>query len=46
VGTILANSGVTFSTPGNAVQTVFNGRAISLISGVTMVNTTINVPAP
>ena len=44
VGTIIANSGVTFSTPGNAVQTVLNGRAISLIASVTMVNTTINVP--
>jgi hypothetical protein len=44
VGTIIANSGVTFSTPGNATQTVLNGRAISLISSVTMVNTTINVP--
>jgi len=46
VGTIIANSGVTFSTAGNAVQTVLNGRAISLISSVTMVNTTINVPLP
>lgn len=46
VGTIIANSGVTFSTPGNAEQTVLNGRAISLVSSVTMVNTTINVPAP
>lgn len=44
VGTIIANSGVTFSTPGNAAQTVLNGRAISLVSSVTMVNTTINVP--
>ena len=44
VGTIIATSGVTFSTPGNAVQTVLNGRAISLVSSVTMVNTTINVP--
>ena len=43
-GTIIANSGVTFSTAGNAVQTVLNGRAISLIASVTMVNTTINVP--
>lgn len=42
VGTIIANSGVTFSTAGNAVQTVLNGRAISLIASVTMVNTTIN----
>lgn len=44
VGTIIATSGVTFSTPGNAVQTVLNGRAISLVSSVTMVNTTVNVP--
>lgn len=44
VGTIIANSGVTFSTAGNAAQTVLNGRAISLVSSVTMVNTTINVP--
>ncbi|OOG68868.1 Ig-like domain-containing protein [Flavobacterium sp. A45] len=44
VGNIIANSGVTFSTAGNAAQTVLNGRAISLVSSVTMVNTTINVP--
>lgn len=44
VGSIMANSGVTFSTAGNAVQTVLNGRAISLIASVTMVNTTVNVP--
>jgi hypothetical protein len=44
VGTIIANSGVTFSTAGNAVQTVLNGRAISLVASVTMVNTTVNVP--
>lgn len=43
-GNIIAYSGVTFSTPGNVVQTVLNGRAISLIASVTMVNTTINVP--
>ncbi len=44
VGTIISMSGVTFSTAGNATQTVLNGRAISLIASVTMVNTTINVP--
>jgi hypothetical protein len=44
VGTIVAYSGVTLSTAGNAVQTVLNGRAISLVASVTMVNTTINVP--
>ncbi len=43
-GTILATSGVTFSTAGNAIQTVLNGRAISLVASVTMVNTTINIP--
>jgi len=44
VGTIIANSGVTLSTAGNAVQTVLNGRAISLVASVTMVNTTVNMP--
>jgi hypothetical protein len=43
-GTIISSAGVTFSTPGNMVQTVLNGRAISLVASVTMVNTTINVP--
>ena len=42
VGTIVSSAGVTFSTPGNAAQTVLNGRAISLNASVTMVNTTIN----
>lgn len=41
-GTIIATSGVTFSTAGVAVQTVLNGRALSLVASVTMVNTTIN----
>ncbi len=44
VGTIIATAGVTLSTAGNAVQTVLNGRAISLVASVTMVNTTVNVP--
>ena len=44
VGTIIASSGVTFSTAGNAAQTVLDGRAISLVASVTLVNTTINVP--
>ena len=43
-GTIIASAGVTFSTAGNAVQTVLNGRALSLNASVTMVNTTVNVP--
>jgi hypothetical protein len=46
VGTIIANSGVTFSTAGKTAITTLNGRALSLISSVTMVNTVINVPAP
>ena len=46
VGTIIAHSGVTFSTSGNAEITRLEGRAMSLIGSVTMVNTVINVPAP
>ena len=45
-GTIIANSGVVFSTAGNVTVLTLNGRALSLISSVTMVNTVINVPAP
>jgi hypothetical protein len=46
-GNILANSGVTLSNPANntnASVTTLNGRAVSLVSSVTMVNTVINVP--
>jgi hypothetical protein len=49
VGTIIAYSGVTLSNPGNSTSptlTVLDGRAISLTGSVTMVQTTINVPAP
>jgi hypothetical protein len=46
VGTIIASSGVTFSTVGNAAITTLNGRALGLNASVTMVNTVINVPAP
>ncbi|MHA4847628.1 Ig-like domain-containing protein [Flavitalea antarctica] len=42
-GTIISSAGVTLSTAGNTVQTVLNGKAISLVGSVTMVNTTINV---
>jgi len=44
VGTIISTAGISFSTAGNNVQTVLNGRAISLVASVTMVNTTVNVP--
>jgi hypothetical protein len=43
-GNIITTAGITFSTAGNSVQTVLNGRALSLVASVTMVNTTINVP--
>lgn len=47
VGNIIANDGVTLSSPANNTNpflTVLNGRAISLVASVTMVNTVINVP--
>jgi hypothetical protein len=46
-GNIIANSGVTLSSPANSTNssvTTLNGRAISLVASVTMVNTIINVP--
>jgi hypothetical protein len=46
VGTIIAMQGVTFSTAGNVTLTRLEGRALSLIASVTMVNTIINVPLP
>jgi hypothetical protein len=49
-GNILAEDGVTLSSPGSSTtlpgqETVLNGRAISLIASVTMVNTIVNIPA-
>lgn len=44
VGTIISNSGVTFSTAGTTIQTNLIGRALSLVASVTMVNTTITLP--
>jgi len=47
VGTIISNSGgVSFSTAGNVALVTLEGRALSLVASVTMVNTVINVPAP
>ena len=49
VGTIIASSGVTFSTAGNNAPNqvaTLNGRAIGLNASTTLVNTVINVPAP
>lgn len=45
-GTIIAQQGVSISTAGNVAITTLNGRALSLIASVTVVNTIINVPAP
>jgi len=44
VGTIISYSGVTFSTADNVVITTLNGRALSLVASVTLVNTIVNVP--
>jgi hypothetical protein len=47
VGNVIANNGVTLSANSTTLpgaETVLNGRAISLVSSVTMVNTIINVP--
>lgn len=46
VGTVIAQSGVAISTPGNVALVTINGRVLSLGASVTMVNTVINVPAP
>jgi Ice-binding-like len=44
VGTIIANSGIVISTPGNMTISTLNGRALGLFASVTMVNTVINSP--
>jgi hypothetical protein len=47
VGTILANTAITFSTDGVlGPVTTLNGRALALTAAVTTNNTVINVPAP
>ncbi len=45
-GTIIAQSGVSVSTAGVVAITTINGRVLSLIGPITLVNTVINVPAP
>lgn len=44
-GTIIAQAGVSLSTSGNVNLVTLDGRALSLIASVTMVNTIVNVPA-
>jgi hypothetical protein len=46
VGTVIAQSGVAFSSVGNAAVVTLQGRAFSLGGSVTVANTIINVPAP
>lgn len=46
VGTIISQSGAAFSTAGNVAVVTLEGRALSLVSSVTLVNTVINVPGP
>ena len=46
VGTIISQTGVSFSTAGNVNVVTLNGRALSLNGSVTLVNTVINVPSP
>ena len=46
VGTIIAQTGASFSTAGNVTLVTLNGRVLSLGPSVTLVNTIINVPAP
>ncbi len=43
-GTVIAQSGVVISTPGNVTIVTINGRVLSLGASVTMVNTVINLP--
>jgi hypothetical protein len=45
-GTVISDSGVSISTAGNVDIVTLDGRALSLIASVTVVNTIINVPAP
>jgi hypothetical protein len=44
LGTVIAPAGVTFSTPGQTIQTTLIGRAIGLTASVTLVNTTVVAP--
>jgi hypothetical protein len=43
-GTIIAQQGIAFSTVGSVNILTLNGRALSLIASITLVNTVINVP--
>jgi hypothetical protein len=44
VGTMIADSSITFGTAGNTVPTTLEGRALVMTAGATMATTTVNVP--
>lgn len=46
VGTIISQAGAAFSTSGNVAIVTLQGRALSLLASVTLVNTVVNVPGP
>jgi hypothetical protein len=46
VGTIIAADGAAFSTAGSTTLSTLNGRTLSLVASVTLVDTVISVPAP
>jgi hypothetical protein len=46
VGTIISQAGAAFSTSGNVAVVTLEGRALSLLASVTLVNTVVNVPGP
>lgn len=46
LGTLISQSGASFSTAGNTTIVTLNGRVLSLGASVTLVDTVINVPAP
>jgi hypothetical protein len=45
-GTVIAQTGISTSTAGNTTVLTVNGRLISLVASVTIVDTVVNVPAP
>jgi len=46
VGTIISQTGASFSTAGNVTVVTLEGRVLSLGASVTLVDTVINVPLP
>jgi hypothetical protein len=44
MGTIISQTGASFSTAGNVAIVTLNGRVLSLVGPVTLVNTVITLP--